>query len=161
MERPDIMQNRASPDRPIPAAEPVRVSPDRLDAFTRRGHLAWLGGRIHDIGPDWVEMANDCGAELAGDDGMMSSAAVFGMIDSACGMALWVRRGITGHQVTIDLRVDFIRPVPVDRTLIVRTWCTAISGRIAYLSASGYHDDPADPVCTAAASFMTFDRNPA
>lgn len=139
-------------------AEHQPLSPDRLELFTRRGHLSWLRSRIRFIGSEWVEMENDCRAELAGPDGALSSAAVFGMVDSVCGMALWTRRGIAGHQVTIDLRVDFMRPAPIDRTLIVRAWCTAISGQIAYMGACGYDEDPADPVCTAAASFMMFDR---
>ncbi len=95
-------------------------------------------------------------AELIGDieRGIIHTGAVSTLIDSACGIAVLARIGKSETIATLDLRVDYLRPSLAGIDLICRAECYRLTGLIAFVRASVWQDDEAQPVATSLAAFM-------
>ena len=124
--------------------------------FTSLGHSGWLGMGYHAHGADWVELAMPWRAELVGipADGTLASGPIISLMDNATSMAVWTRRGRFAPQVTLDLRVDYMRAAVPHTTLIGRGECYKLTRSIAFVRGIAYEDDPADPVAHVAGTFM-------
>ncbi|MFS0738478.1 PaaI family thioesterase [Sphingomonas sp. 1P06PA] len=107
-------------------------------------------------GTDWVELALAWRADLVADavTGILASGPIVTMMDMATSMAVWVRRGRFGHQATLDLRVDYLRPAVPGRTVIGRGECYRVTRRIAFVRGEAHDGDPTDPVAHVAGTFM-------
>jgi acyl-coenzyme A thioesterase PaaI-like protein len=67
-----------------------------------------------------------------GAPGLAHGGVLSAAMDEAMGSVAWLLRK---PYVTGRLETDFLRPVPVGTTLHIRTRCTGVSGRKAYLEA--------------------------
>jgi uncharacterized protein (TIGR00369 family) len=129
---------------------PGTFDPEALNAHLASfGHSLWLGHRYHAHGPGWVELAMPWHEDLVADEtsGAFAPGPVIALMDNAAGTSVWLRRGRFGLQVTIDLRVDFVRPTTRGATLVGRCECYEI----------GYETTPDDPACSIAGTFMLLD----
>lgn len=126
-------------------------------AFGKSGHSAWLGIRIHRITAGCTELAMDWREDLVGDveTGVLASGPIVALMDSCAGAAVWMKRN--GPNVTIDLRVDYMRPARPHATVIARCECYRATRQIAFVRGIGYDDDPDDPLCHVAGTFMFLD----
>src|SRR5262245_46064027 len=86
------------------------------------GHSSWLGMRYHGEGADWVELALPWKEELVASaaSGILASGPIISVMDNATGIAVWKKRGVLLPQVTVDLRIDYMRAARPGRTLIGR-----------------------------------------
>ncbi|CAN5180576.1 hypothetical protein BH10PSE13_BH10PSE13_17210 [soil metagenome] len=123
------------------------------------GHPGWLKLQLHAAGPDWIELAMNWREDLVGDPDtdVLASGPVLALMDNACGAALWMKRGKFGQQLTVDLRVDYMRPALAGSKIIARAEVYRMTRQVAFIRGIGYENDPADPVCNVAATFMYFD----
>ena len=82
------------------------------------GHGGFLGMNYSGHGADWVELMVDWREDLVGDPdtGVMASAVVISLLDNATSMSIWQKNGAFVPQVTMDLRLDYLRPSPSGRT---------------------------------------------
>lgn len=130
-----------------------------LNLATSLGHPGWLGLQFHAIGPDWIEMALNWREDLVGDPdtNVLASGPVLALMDNVCGAALWHKRGKFGEQLTIDLRVDYMRPALAGSKIIARAGVTRLTRQVAFIHGVGYETDLSDPVCHVAATYMYFD----
>ncbi|MCB2077336.1 MAG: PaaI family thioesterase [Novosphingobium sp.] len=131
--------------------------PAELDAFlSDKGHNALLGIRYHAHGPGWVELAMAWQEGLVGDEGegSLASGPMMTLMDNAAGTSIYLRRGGYLPQVTLDLRVDYLRPTRRGADLICRTECISMSPTIAMTRGVAYEHSPDDPACHVTASFM-------
>ncbi|MGF1501652.1 MAG: PaaI family thioesterase [Paracoccaceae bacterium] len=119
-------------------------------------HSHELGMRLH-LAEDGVAILSVPYAErLVGDPqtGVLHGGVVTALLDTACGTAVMAVREKLKATATLDLRIDYMRPAT--RGLAVFAWaeCYRLTRAIGFARAVAYHEDPADPVASAAGAFM-------
>jgi len=125
-------------------------------------HVGALGIAYVAHGDDWAELALPPRADLVGfpdlgpDLGIVSNGAVFSLIDTCAGFAVFTRRGNIGH-ATIDLRLDYVGAPPPGATMTARMECYRLTRRIAFVRGIAHAGDPARPVANATGTFMLGD----
>lgn len=94
--------------------------------------------------------------ELVGDPdtGVIAGGVVTTLLDHTCGQAVWATLEIAGSIATLDLRIDYMRAAEPGRDLYATAHCYRVTRSVAFVRATAYDDDPADPVATAQAAFM-------
>jgi len=95
-------------------------------------------------------------ADLIGDPdtGVIAGGVVTTLLDHTCGQAVFAALETPAPIVTLDLRIDYMRPAKPHRDLIARAHCYKLTNSVAFVRAQAYDDDPSDPVATAQAAFM-------
>lgn len=129
---------------------------------TPRGHGGRLGLAYHAHGADWVEITMPYDPALVGDParGVIASGPIIAMMDVAASCAIWVREDRFIPQVTLDLRVDYLRPATPGRTVHGRGKCYRVTRSIAFVRGQAHDGDPADPIAHVAGTFMFLDAQP-
>lgn len=123
------------------------------------GHGGRLGIRYHDHGEGWVELALPYAADQIGDldSGVIASGPIVTLMDMATSIAIWAKRDRFAPQVTLDLRVDYLRAATPGRTVIGRGECYRLTRSIAFVRGQAHDGDPADPIAHVAGTFMLMD----
>jgi len=123
------------------------------------GHGRALGLTYQDHGDDWVELALPWRPELVSvpESGIMATGAIVSLIDTCSGTAVWRRLGGFRHIVTMDLRIDYLRPAVREETVFARCECYKLTRRVAFVRGIAHGGDEARPVAHAAATFMLVD----
>ncbi|WP_019631285.1 PaaI family thioesterase [Actinomadura atramentaria] len=98
-----------------------------------------------------VEAKFTVGPEHQGAPGLAHGGVLATAIDEALGMVVWLLRK---PYVTGRLETDYVRPVPVGTTLHLRTRCTGVVGRKAYLEAEARMDAADGPVAVRGAALF-------
>jgi len=147
-----------SPDAEPPVV-PFGIAFDQVDItgiMSYWGHGAWLGMRFHAVGPDWVELALPWNPDITvdHDTGVLASGPIISLLDNATGIAAWQRRGLLLPQVTVDLRVDYMRAAERGRTIIGRGQCYKLTRSIAFVTGCAYDETVDDPVARVTGTFM-------
>jgi uncharacterized protein (TIGR00369 family) len=134
-----------------------QFDPERFFALARKvGHGRALGLRYQDSGPDWMELCLPWRPELVGvpATGILASGAILSLIDTASGAAIWVKLGRFKPIVTLDLRLDYMRPALKGETVHARCECTKLTKRVAFVRGVAHGGDPERPIAHSAATFM-------
>ncbi len=159
------MTEQSVPDKgsaPLPtgvAFDPAVAS----KLLTRFGHGGWLGMRYHAHGDGWVELALPWREDLVGiagngpGSGILASGPIISLMDNATSMAVWTMRGPFQPQVTVDLRVDYMRAAMPGKTLIGRGECYKLTRTIAFVRGVAHDGVIGDPVAHVAGTFMVLD----
>lgn len=121
------------------------------------GHGRHLGLEYQAHGPDWAELALPYDARMIGDpaSGVIASGPIVAMMDLATSLAVWLKRGNFEAHVTLDLRVDYLRPAVPTRTVIGRGECYRITRSVAFVRGIAHDGDADDPVAHVAGTFMS------
>ena len=146
---------------PVPpeadAAARSGFDPKRFFELARKvGHGRALGIEYRDSGDDWVELALPWKAELVGrpESGILASGAIVSLIDTASGTAVWVKLGHFQPIVTLDLRLDYLRPAVEGETIVARCECYKLTKSIGFVRGIAHAGDPERPIAHSAATFM-------
>ena len=125
-----------------------------------RAHPGWLGLTLHDHGDDWVELALPWRAELVGqtESGILASGPIISMMDMATAMGVWNRLQRFVSMVTVDLRVDYMRPAKKGATVIGHGQCYKLTRSVAFVRGVAHDGDPDDPLAHVAGEFMFVDK---
>jgi len=120
------------------------------------GHSGFLGIDYSDHGDDWVELFMDWRSDLVADadSGIFASSAVITLIDNATSLALWTKQGSFQPQVTMDLRLDYLRPSPKEARIYGRGTCYHITQNVGFVRGTAHNGDPDDPIAFASGTFM-------
>jgi acyl-coenzyme A thioesterase PaaI-like protein len=86
-----------------------------------------------------------------GAPGLAHGGVLAAALDEALGTAAWM---LGSRYVTGRLETDFLSPVPVGSTVHLRSWCTGVDGRKAYLEAEGRIGSPDGPMAVRAAALF-------
>jgi uncharacterized protein (TIGR00369 family) len=123
------------------------------------GHTRALGLIYEDSGDGWMELAIDWREELVGvpQSGILASGAIVSLIDTASGGAIWSRLGRFRPMVTVDLRLDYLRPARKGERVHARCECNKITRQIAFVRGIAHVGDPTDPIAHSASTFMFLD----
>jgi uncharacterized protein (TIGR00369 family) len=94
--------------------------------------------------------------ELVGDPdtGVIAGGVVTTLLDHACGQAVFAAMSRPKGLVTLDLRIDYMRAAEAGLDVYAKAHCYKLTRLIAFVRATAYDRDPADPVATAQATFM-------
>ena len=138
-----------------PAAS--EFDPRRFFELARRvGHGRALGLEYCGSGPSWMELRLPWREELVGvpETGVLASGAIVSLIDTASGAAVWMTLGRFVPIVTLDLRLDYMRPAVKGETVVARCDCVKLTKRIAFIRGVAHGGDPERPIAHSAATFM-------
>jgi uncharacterized protein (TIGR00369 family) len=141
----------------LDAAGRSGFDPERFFDLARRvGHGRALGLEYRAAGPSWMELALPWREELVGvpDSGILASGAIVSLIDTASGGSVWMALGRFVPIVTLDLRLDYMRPALKGETVHARCECVKLTRRIAFVRGIAHGGDPERPVAHSAATFM-------
>ena len=132
--------------------------PDRFFEVARSvGHGKALGLEYRASGPNWMELSLPWREELVGvpETGVLASGAIVSLIDTASGGSVWMALGYFVPIVTLDLRLDYMRPAVKGETVIARCECVKLTRQIAFIRGIAHGGDPERPIAHSAATFMT------
>lgn len=121
-----------------------------------RGHNGFLGIGYQAHGTDWIELTLPWRADLVGDEetGVLASGPIISLLDNATSISAWVRHGAFRPQVTLDLRIDYVRAAQPGKTIVARGECYQLRRSMAFVRAIAHDGDLNDPVAHAAGVFI-------
>lgn len=131
--------------------------PEAFIALTRNyGHHGLLGMNYSAHGDDWAEVALPWRDELVGvrEAGLLASGAIISSVDMAAAIAVWIKGGQFRELVTLDLRLDYLRPALKHETVYARCRCIRQTRSVAFVTGIAHVGDPADPIALATATFV-------
>lgn len=125
-------------------------------AITRHGHSGFLGMEYVGHGDDWFELALPWREDLVGveETGVLASGPIISLLDNCTSMSVWARRGEFQPQVTLDLRIDYVRAAVPGKTIIARAECYQLRRSMAFVRGIAHDGELTDPVAHAAGIFM-------
>jgi acyl-coenzyme A thioesterase PaaI-like protein len=120
------------------------------------GHGGFLDMEYVGHGEDWVELAIDWRSDLVADpeSGILASAAVISLMDNATSMSIWTKLGEFRPQVTMDLRLDYLRPSPAGARVYGRGICYHLTQSIGFVRGFAHNGDIDDPLAHASGTFI-------
>lgn len=123
------------------------------------GHSGFIGMRYHRHGENWIELEVDWREDLVGDPetGVLASGPIISLLDNATSMSVWTVTGQFRPQVTLDLRIDYMRAAIPRKTIVARAECYQVRRSMAFVRGIAHDGDPSDPVAHAAGIFMLVD----
>jgi uncharacterized protein (TIGR00369 family) len=86
--------------------------------------------------------------------GILASGAIVSLIDTASGTAVWVKMGHFQPIVTLDLRLDYLRPATEGETVLARCECYKLTKSIGFVRGIAHGGNPERPIAHSAATFM-------
>ena len=137
-----------------------QFDPEKFFALARHvGHGRALGLEYRGHGDNWVEMALPWRPELVSlpESGIIATGAIVSLVDTCSGTAVWTAMGAFRPVVTLDLRLDYLRPAAKGETVIARCECYKLTRQIAFVRGVAHGGDPDRPVAHSASTFMTVD----
>jgi uncharacterized protein (TIGR00369 family) len=119
-------------------------------------HAREIGMRLHRSAQGRAVLSVAYDQKLVGDpvSGVLHGGVVTALLDTACGAAVMSMPGKLRGTATLDLRIDYMRPASVGQTVYAAAECYRMTRSIGFARAVAYHDDPADPIASAAGAFM-------
>jgi uncharacterized protein (TIGR00369 family) len=141
----------------------VATDRDTLDGVNEGMKLipynAALGLYAEDASPQGVTVVLPYRAELVGnpDNGIIHGGAITALLDAACGLAIFFKMASPARIATLDLRIDYLKPATPPKPVRTRAECYKVTRQVAFTRATAYHDDPSDPIASAAGTFVIFE----
>jgi len=131
--------------------------PKRFFELVRNvGHGRALALEYRDSADNWIELALPWREELVGipEGGILASGAIVSLLDTCGGASVWMALGQFQPLVTIDLRLDYLRPSAKGKTVIARCECYKLTRQVAFIRGVAHDGDPKRPVAQATGTFM-------
>ncbi len=141
---------------PVPGTEGGFDPKVFFEMAKRVGHGRALGMDFVESGDDWTELSLPWREELVGvpETGILASGAIVSLIDTASGTAVWVKLGTFNPLVTIDLRIEYLRPALKGETVFARCECTKLTRQVAFTRGIAHSGDPSRPIAYSSGTFM-------
>ena len=136
----------------------VRKAPpgDPGELMTGLPHSRELGMRLHSSQQGVSLLSVPYDEKLIGDPetGVLHGGVITALLDTACGSAVMSVPEKLRSVATLDLRIDYMRAATVGQTVYARAECYRMTRSVGFTRAVAYHDDPDDPIASAAGAFM-------
>jgi len=91
------------------------------------------------------------------DTGVIHGGAVFALMDTCAGVAIFMHSESTMTTATIDLRVDYMRSATPGQRIYTKAEVYKVTRSVAFLRATAWDDDSENAMATATGAF-TFER---
>lgn len=127
-----------------------------IELMAPHSHNGMIGSRYVAHADNWVELALDYDEKLVGDPatGILASGPIVSLCDMASGMSIWLTTGRFAQTVTVDLRLDYLRPAEVGKSVTARMHCYRTTKSIAFVRGQAHDGDPDRPIAQATGTFM-------
>ena len=138
-------------------SEAERFDPARFfDVARRVGHGRALGMEFSSAGENWAQLGLPWREELVGvpEGGILATGAIVSLIDTASGISVWTALGKFQPLVTLNLRLDYLRPAFRGETVFARCECSKLTRRIAFTRGIAHGGDPDRPIAYSSGTFM-------
>ncbi len=124
--------------------------------FETSPHGRLIGLELVEIAADEIVTRVPYREELIGnpETGHIHGGVITTLIDQSCGAAVLMRTGAEERVVTLDLRVDHLRPAEPGRDVYARCQCYRLAEEVAFARASAYEIDAGEPFATSMSTFM-------
>jgi len=115
-----------------------------------------LGIRIDSMGDAVAQSRLPYDAQLVGDPetGVLHGGVITTQIDNLCAVALHAAIGHAVPCVTIDLRVEYLKPAAPGLDVIARAECRKVTSQLAFIAATAWNVDENDPIAFASCTYM-------
>lgn len=90
--------------------------------------------------------------------GVMHGGVLTALLDACGGVSVFLALKASQSIATLDLRIDYLKPGTPPHPLTARAECFKATHNVAFVRATAYHADPADPIAAATATFMITHR---
>ena len=119
-------------------------------------HNHVLGLSAVELGAADVTLRLPYSEKLVGnpETGVLHGGAVTTLIDSTCGIAVFVKLGRLARIATLDLRIDYLHPATPGKDLLARAECYKLTRAVAFVRALAHHGDADNPVASAQGTFI-------
>ena len=120
------------------------------------GHGGHLGMEYASHTSDWVELSLDWREDLVGDPetGVLASSAIISLMDNATSLSIWNRLDEFRPQVTMDLRLDYLRPSPKGAKVFGRGMCYHLTNSMAFVRGFAHNGNIDEPLAHATGTFI-------
>jgi uncharacterized protein (TIGR00369 family) len=88
------------------------------------------------------------------DTGVLHGGAITALLDGVSGCAVFATITEMVPIATLDLRIDYLRPAEVGKTVRAKATCYKTTRNVAFTRGVAYHDDPDDPIAHSVGTFM-------
>lgn len=88
---------------------------------------------------------------------VLHGGVITSLLDATCGLAVFMKLPEPGRIATLDLRIDYLKPATPPLDVIARAECYRLGKQVAFVRAIAFHDDPDDPIASAAGTFIVFE----
>ncbi|BAU58294.1 hypothetical protein HH1059_15840 [Halorhodospira halochloris] len=124
--------------------------------FQDSPHGSLIGLELVDLGSDFVVSKVAYRPELVGNPqtGYLHGGVITTIIDQSSGASVMLATGGQEGIVTLDLRIDHLRPAAPGRDVYARAECYRVGREVAFARCSAYQEDPAYPFATSMSAFM-------
>ncbi len=85
--------------------------------------------------------------------GVIHGGAISSLMDACCGAAVFMKLDEPSPIATLDLRIDYLKPATPPRAVTAHATCYKCSRYVAFVRCVAYHEDPDDPIASAAGAF--------
>lgn len=134
------------------------VDPAAIEQMVREAipHVKELGAEVVAIEKDAITIKLDYQRRLVGnpETGVLHGGLITTLIDTVCGMAVYIALPKIVPIATLDLRIDYLKPATPGKTLVARGHCYKVTSSVAFARAIAFHDDPDDPIANSVSTFM-------
>ncbi len=133
----------------------------RLNQMMVKG-VPWngaIGLQVDDVGEGVSVVRLPYRPELVGNPATraLHGGVITSLLDAACGQAVFLKLRRLGRVATLDLRIDYLKPAMPPLDVRGRAECYKLTRHVAFVRALAYHEDIADPIASAAGTFMVLD----
>jgi uncharacterized protein (TIGR00369 family) len=108
-----------------------------------------------------AEMTMPFSKTLADGHGALHRGTLVTLLDTTCGLAIFSALGSLRPIATIDLRVDYLRPIPAGSGLRAVVECTGWTDGVAFIAGRGYAPGDELPLATVSGCFAIDTLGPA
>ncbi len=119
-------------------------------------HGKALGITIEDLGDDWCRFVMPYDLRFVGnpETGVLHGGVITALLDGCSGIAVFARLAQLQPIATLDLRIDYLRPAEPGKAVRAHAHCYHMTRNVAFTRAVAYHEQEADPIASAVATFM-------
>jgi uncharacterized protein (TIGR00369 family) len=118
-------------------------------------HSSFLNMALEQVGDGVAVMTVPYDERFVGDPstGVLAGGVITALLDTCMGTSVMAHPKQPGGTATLSLRIDYMRPAEVGKTVTARAECYRMTRSVAFVHATAWTDDADSPVATAAGSF--------
>ena len=118
--------------------------------------LGALGVELVSFDLGEATLALPYGEHLIGfpESGVIAGGAIYSLMDSVAGMAVFSKLQAYQPIATLDLRIDYMKPATPNETVYGWAECYKMTRSVAFVRGVAYHDDKSNPVANVSGTFM-------
>lgn len=117
--------------------------------------LSALSIRVEELGGGKAVMRLPWSADLviSRESGIIAGGAVFTLLDSVFGTAVFTALDHLMPVSTLDLRIDYLKPAASGADIVASAHCYRVTRHVAFVRGLAWDRDEADPIAHASATF--------